>query len=296
MWGLWRFRRLVARQAERRRLRQAEAAIRAFPAVKDRQPHGLASELVVSLTSYPPRFPFLAATLKSVLDQTVAAERTVLWVAAADEALLPAEVQALESHGLTIRACEDLRSFKKLVPALAEWPAATIVTADDDVYYAPDWLASLVERARDVPGAVVGGRVHRARIGEDGALPPYAEWELATALKAVTDPREILFPTGVGGVLYPPRALSSVVHDRALFEALCPNADDVWFFWMARLAGTPHVGIGSDSPPVPWDGSQDSALFHDNWLGGGNDPQIAAMERHFGRLPELAPDAGAVAP
>jgi hypothetical protein len=248
----------------------------------------------VSLTSYPPRFAFLEATLKSLLDQTMAADRTVLWIARIDEALLPAGVKALVSHGLIIRTCDDIRSFKKLLPALCEWPDATIVTADDDVYYAPDWLASLVSRAHEAPGAVVGGRVHRSRIGENGTLPPYASWELASSLKAVSDPAEILFPTGVGGVLYPPGALSEVVQQRELFESLCPNADDVWFFWMARLAATPHVGIGAASPPLPWDGSQDSALFHANWLGGGNDPQISAMEGHFGPLPKLAPMTGRV--
>jgi hypothetical protein len=35
--------------------------------------------------------------------------------------------------GLEIRTCRDLRSVKKLVPALEEFPRAFIATADDDL-------------------------------------------------------------------------------------------------------------------------------------------------------------------
>ena len=42
------------------------------------RPHGLAAELVVSLTSYPPRFGTLAHTLKSLWRQNVKADRSSL--------------------------------------------------------------------------------------------------------------------------------------------------------------------------------------------------------------------------
>jgi hypothetical protein len=257
--------------------------------VANRVPAGLSSPLVVSLTSYPPRFGCLAPTLRSLIDQTIAPERLVLWIAEHDLSDLPDEVRKLEPSGLEIRSCADLRSFKKLVPALALWPDAHIVTADDDVYYPPDWLEGLVSASRRHPGAVAAHRIHRPGRTRSGHLTPYATWELASQATSAGSPADLLFPTGVGGVLYPPRSLHPAVRDEALFMELCPRGDDIWFFWMARLAGTPHVGTGCDFRVVPWRGSQESALYLDNWLAGENDTQVRAMEGHFGPLPlELA--------
>jgi hypothetical protein len=283
MRGLWRWKAARARAQERRSLRQAERAIARFPRVRVRHPHGLPQPLIVSLTSYPARYPTLAKTLKSLLDQDVAADRTILWLGHDDVASLPADVRALEAHGLEIRACEDMRSFTKLVPALQAHPEAAIVTADDDIYYPPEWLGGLVSDARNRPGMIVAHRCHMAFRNPDGSFRPYDEWTMATGEQADTVDGQ-LFPTGVGGVLYPPGAFDERVLDSVTFRSLCPRADDVWFFWMARLAGTEQRGTGMFKALVPWDGSQDVALFRQNWLLGDNDVQIIAMEKHFGLL------------
>lgn len=287
MLGTWRFRRFLDQMKQTRLLRRAERAVTQVSLTAGGANHGLPFPLVVSLTSYPLRFPYLARTLRSLLSQATRPDRLVLWIAEADFAEVPAEVTALESHGLEIRTCEDLRSFKKLIPALALWPEAAIVTADDDVYYTPDWLEGLVTAARNRPGCVAAHRIHLARRDEAGRLAPYADWELATAAISAGGPGDLLFPTGVGGIYYPPGALDPRVMDKTLFQALCPRADDVWFFWMARLAGTPHIGTGRDFRVLPWAGSQDSALYLDNLLAGENDGQILAMKQHFGTLPPL---------
>ena len=66
-----------------------------------------------------------------------------------------------------------------------------------------------------------------------------------------------------------------------------PDADDVWFFWMTRLAGWRHRATRDPPPLVPWEGSQQVALYRD-WLGGRNDLRIAAMQQEFGTLPDGA--------
>ncbi len=55
----------------------------------------------------------------------------------------PPAVIRLRAYGLEIRFCENLRSYKKIVPALQEYPDAILVTADDDWLYTQDWLAGL---------------------------------------------------------------------------------------------------------------------------------------------------------
>lgn len=285
MRGTYRLRLLYRKLRQRWLEWQAERAVARFPKIESPQPHGLASPLIVTLTSFPPRFPVLGKTLKSLLDQETRPDRVVLWLAHDDLAQLPQDVLALEAHGLEIRSCSDTRSYKKLIPALAEWPEAHFVTADDDVYYPPDWLTGLVETARAHPRDVVATRAHMATVDPEGALTSYSEWELATSAQLARRAEDRLFPTGVGGILYPPGSLHPDVSDEAQFRALCPNGDDIWFFWMARKAGTRHRRTQAWFDVVEWPTDHRISLSDDNFLGDGNDRQIKATEAALGVLP-----------
>ncbi len=230
---------LIASIRDARRLEAAERAVAKFPTVREQRAHALPGPLVVSVTSYPKRFPTLAKTLRSLLDQTVRADRTVLWLANDDTA--PADVRALTTHGFEIRFTTDLRSYKKIIPALSEWPEAYICIADDDTYYEPNWLQSLVSGV--APGVISCRRAHRPR-RYNGRLAPYSNWEWSI----IGDGRiEDLFPTGCGGVLYPPNSLDRQVLDEATFQRLCPHADDVWLYMMARKAGSFYRQVGGGS-------------------------------------------------
>lgn len=241
--------------------------------------HSLRGPLIVSLTSYPPRFPTLALTLKCLLSQSVKPDAVVLWLAEADVAKLPRDVLRLKAHGLTIETAPDLRSYKKILPALERYPAAYIVTADDDVYYWRSWLEDLIEGdVRD--SEIRAHRAHRIRLDARGRPKPYMEWEFDTA----AGPASILtFATGVGGVLYPPGSLHDDVLDVATYKRLCPDNDDLWLYWMARRAGSKVRKIGPFRRFVPWAGSQQVALAHGNLdAEAGNDVQIANLIAEYG--------------
>jgi hypothetical protein len=246
--------------------------------------HGLPHPLILSLTSYPARFPTLHLTLRSLLAQSIKADRIVLWIAQADKASIPADVKRLRQYGLEIRACEDLRSFKKLVPALEAFPDAYIVTADDDVYYARNWLEGLVDGVDPQVPAIVCGRAVRLVRSEDGKLAPFLEWQFRVTDDLARAPSADIMAEGAGGVLYPPRALNEIVSDRERFERLCPTSDDLWFYWCARMAGTLYKKVGGKSRQITWAGSENSSLWHQN-KRGGNDRAIRALEKEFGPLP-----------
>ncbi|MGU3390548.1 hypothetical protein [Sphingomonas sp. M1A8_2b] len=284
MRGVWRIKHWAWERRQARALRAAEHAVRRFPIVADKRSHRLDGELIVSLTSYPARFPTLANTLRSLLDQKTTPDRTILWLAYGDERTLPTDVLALVSQGLEICECADTRSYKKIIPALRAYPNAFIVTADDDIYYPPDWLGSLVEQFDPADPAILAHRAHMAAMKSDGHLTPYASWELDTQRIHDAPPHQLLFPTGVGGVLYPPRSLGDDALDEALFMQLCPTGDDLWLFWMAERAGTPHRRVPGRMKLVHWHGSQEAGLVHHNLFDSGNDIQIAALEQHLGRL------------
>ena len=267
----------MERWRDRIRLSRAERAVAAF-----RQPgvriHGLPGELIVSLTSYPPRYGMLAKTLKGLLAQTIRPDRTILWIAEGDMATLPDEVCDLKSCGLEVRTCHDLRSYNKIIHTLKLWPDAFIVTADDDLYYEPKWLETLVQGVRAGENIIVCRRALRpTRVG--GSYAAFTEWQQ----DIITDgePADTLFPTGVGGVLYPPHCLAPEVMDEQVFLALCPHDDDSWLYFMSRRAGSKYSQVGGGFAQVMWPGSQATSLMSINLIGGENDRQLSAVIEHY---------------
>lgn len=238
-------------------------------------PQSLPSELIVSLTSFPPRFASLHLTLKCLLAQSVKADRVILWLYEKDMGQLPDTVRALQSRGLTIAPVEkDLKSYKKLLPALEAYPGAFIVTADDDLFYKHRWLQELVEAYRESDKVILGQRGHLMRLDADGAPLPYRQWDRGTRSREAS--AHILL-TGAGGILYPPQCFDAELFDEARYTELCPNADDVWFYFMLRKRGYRFKSIGGGFKVRNWVGSQKFALFRDNLGGGGNDEVIKKM-------------------
>ena len=245
--------------------------------------HSLSRRLIISVTSYPVRFQMLPFTLKCLLSQSVAADHVILWIAREDEARLTREIISLQDDGLTIRLCDDLGSYKKIVPALVEYGDAHVVTADDDIYYGPTWLEELVTQVRG-DSEVLCHRAHRIRTGPDGLPLPYKEWEIETRR---TQPSSFIFPTTGGGVLYPPGTLHPDAVNPTLFRELCPSADDIWLYWMMRKNGAVARKVGSRRLLPTWKGTQRVALFHSNFVAGANDKSIKAMIARFG-FPDVA--------
>jgi hypothetical protein len=242
--------------------------------------HGLPAPLIVSLTSYAPRFRSLALTLQCLISQSVRPDGLLLWLADEDFDVLPAEVRALKLEGLEILRAVDTRSYKKIVPALAAHPEAFIATADDDVYYWPTWLEDLVSRYEPGSCDVLALRAHRIRLDAKGRPAPYINWRFNVREDEASP---LIFPTGVGGVLYPPGSLHEDTTDVDKFMRLCPSNDDLWMFWMSRLAGAQSRKVGPRRAFVPWPRSQRVGLQHENLSpGAGFDAQIANMIAHYG--------------
>jgi hypothetical protein len=238
-------------------------------------------KLVVSLTSYPARFATLALTLKCLLSQSLVPDEVILWIAENDREALPEAVSTLSGDGLSIRFCADIKSYKKIVPALEREPEAFIVTADDDVYYPETWLEELV--AHHVPGerAVICHRAHEVRHFASGRPLPYVLWRLNTD----TTEGPHLFFIGCGGVFYPPGSLPPETTEEDLFMRLCPTGDDIWLNWMARRSDARVRKVPGRHRIRNWRGSQRTALLYENVVGGANERQLRAMIEAFGYPP-----------
>jgi len=249
---------------------------------RDRAPgHRLAAPLYVSVTSHPPRYKYLRSSLLSLLVQDVRPDGVLLWIEHDDFAPLPAGVRALQRFGLTILPCENgLRSYGKIVPALERYPDACIVTADDDQLYPHDWLSGLL--AAGNPAAIAYYRGHRMHFAPDGAPTPYRTWDWEIEQQM---PGDVVVPTGVGGILYPPHALDPRAVERSLFEALAPTADDLWLRWMAHLRGTGFRHVTPRAAPEALPTSSIASLYAVNSQGAiGNDLAVKALVEAFGPL------------
>jgi hypothetical protein len=288
VFGLWRLRALRDRLQQVVGLRAAERAVSAFPRVKTKEKHELSFPVMISLTSYPPRFQFLSKTIKSLIDQDIVFDRIVLWVSEDDFDFLPQDVLSLQDFGLEICKCKELLSYKKLIPAVEKFPEYGIVTADDDIYYPKNWLRSLLYVARSEHKAIVCTRAHIAKVSIDGRLEKYESWVLDTHLTSDISECELLFPTGGAGALYPPNIFPRILCDESKFLSLCPRADDLWFFWIAEMSNIKHIRTVERFPLICWQGSQESGLFYDNLLNGGNNEQIKNLENFFGLLKNLS--------
>ena len=276
-------------------------------------PNPSKQQVIVSLTSFPAAITYALRAIRSILDGSVLPDKVVLYLTLSQfgEAGLPQELLELaDTHALfEIRNYDrDIRSYRKLVPALRDFPEAVIVTVDDDVAYHRHMLRDLLRLHEQVPDAVLAHRakrmkpgrpyrtwskyrwysLHRAKRMKPGR--PYRTWSkyrwYSFVLKRIHSGYRNI-QTGVGGVLYPPHALKTEMLDVELFTAIAPTTDDIWFWAAAVANGTPVV-------PVPFGHNKPKGLGKPRELSlktanfkSGIDRNAAALKKIVEQFPVI---------
>ncbi len=242
------------------------------------------SDVVISLTSYRDRFKKLSVTLKSLILQDTRASKILLWVSEEDKQRLPADVSALVDLGyIDVHVSENYGPGTKILPALKHFPEFDIVTADDDIYYPPQWLSELLASSKKYPGCVVAHRVHKVTFDNNGRVLNYDDW-IQEATREGYNPD--YFATGVGGVFYPSGCFVSEVLNMESYMANCRFQDDVWLFFMERLSGTKVCKSSFSYELIPWLSTKSIGLNVKN-CHGENDKSIARMESQYGSISDL---------
>ncbi len=206
------------------------------PKVKD---SGVTSQkrsprIIASLTTFPGRINTVDKTISTLLTQTLKPDEVVLWLAESQfpNKELPAKLTDLQQYGLTIKWCEDLRSYKKLIPALEEYPDDIIITFDDDIYYAEDTVETLYASYLKHPQDIHAHRCGVVKLKKDEICDVPMRKLYFHHFKTAS---YLIRQIGYGGVLYPPNSLVKDVLDKKRFMELVPTHDDIWFWVMAVL-------------------------------------------------------------
>lgn len=250
----------------------------------------MSQQVIVSLTSFPAAIPYAAQAVQSILDGSVLPDKVVLYLTFSQfgEDGIPQELQQLADENPCFEMRDyprDIRSYRKLIPALIDFPEAVIVTVDDDVKYHKHMLRDLLRLHKQFPHAVLAHRAKRMKPGK-----PYRKWSKYRwyhflTKKIHTDFRNI--QTGVGGVLYPPHALKPEMLDVEIFSELAPTTDDIWF-WAAAVA--------NDYPiiPVPFGHNKPKGVGKPRELSlktmnfkSGTDRNAAALKAILERYPTI---------
>ena len=198
------------------------------------------------MTSFPAAIPFAEDAVRSLLNGSVLPDKLILYVTLSQfaEGEMPEGLLALAKENPVFEISNydrDIRSYRKLIPALADFPEAIIVTVDDDVYYHRNMLKDLLDLHAQIPDAILAHRAKRIKYGM-----PYKKWSKYRwyhfLFKRIYR-RFDNIQTGVGGVLYPPHSLRADMMDVELFTKLAPSTDDIWFWAAGAANGFPVVPV-----------------------------------------------------
>lgn len=232
------------------------------------------ADYVVSLTTYPARVGNVWRVIEMAANQRDIKEKYAIClylIKSEFEGIdLPAKIKELQARGLTVKFNEEnLKCHNKYFYAFKDYPEKTVITIDDDLQYNHHTISGLIKKNKEYPKCIIYNRGNRILNNE-----PYNNWPF---VENMTCPQQDVFPTGVGGVLYPPHCCNEFVTDMGVIKKTCLRADDLWLNFMSRLNHTKVVqsGLKSTYMVLP-DTSQQTALWlvNNDVVQVGNDVQI----------------------
>ena len=198
-------------------------------------------KVIVSLTSFPAAIIYAKDAIHSILVGNTLPDKLVLYLTFSQfkDGKVPLELTNLANSNplFEIRNySEDIRSYRKLIPAVKDFPNDIIVTIDDDVRYHKNMLRDLLFLHKQIPNAIIANRAKKIKLNA-----PYRQWKKYRWYHFLFKKLNYNFKnihTGVGGVLYPPNSLNEEMLHSNEFKEITPTADDIWFWAAAVAKGT----------------------------------------------------------
>ena len=247
-------------------------------------------KIIVSLTSFPAAIKYAVQAIRSIINGSLLPDKIVLYLDTQKfpNGVIPSELKALKSECPIFEVKFDLaeiRSYKKLIPALRDFPEDVIVTIDDDINYKPNTLRDLVNLHQRLPDAIIAHRVRRVILDA-----PYSKWRKYKWYDFILKRHIFDFhamQTGVGGVLYPPHSLDESMLDEDLFMSMAPTNDDVWFWAAAVSHGTYVVPLPNGQRTAKEVGKPKEVSLKTINLKQGEDRNRDALDKILAHYPAI---------
>ena len=239
--------------------------------------------LIVSLTSYGPRFKFLYEVFAQIKKQTLQPEKIILNIDIEEKEVFKKYLKSLSRNPLLeVNYIENLGPGKKLIPSLLSYPKSCIITIDDDLKFNESLFSELWRKHLENPNSIIATRTHSPRILDCGYLAPYKDWmtDLSTPMEEIT-----ALVTAGSGALFPPNSLHGNVTNYEGFKEYSFSTDDIWYWFHALLKGTQIIKLdGYDTLEYLKD-SQIETLYWDGNAAFFNDFNIQNMALNFRMFP-----------
>lgn len=245
-------------------------------------------EIIVSLTSYGHRVKdALPYMLYSLLTQTEIPHKIAVYLDQDNwnNEVLPPLLKEMQRVGVDFYYCEDLRSFKKLIPALHMFPNNPIMVCDDDFYYHKRYVEWITDAYKKSDKRTVIGSMSRIPEKRNGRYIPYSQWKTD---KEVPADLHMAFGSG-NGTLIPSNVFDSEIMNSEAFLRLCPTADDLWLWAMMERQNINRILLSHHGYGIhrvvnrieDWDVENADNLTLINVVHGKNDQQLENLLNHY---------------
>lgn len=244
------------------------------------------TKVIISLTSYPARINIVDQVIESLFKQKEQADEIILWLSKLEfpekyENLPEKLIRLIGKNGFRIEwVNENIKSHKKYFYALQD-RKNIIITVDDDIYYSEWMIGTLMDSYRKHPHAISARKIHVITKNKE-KICPYLTWGSAVTEYIGLEKMD-LCAVGVNGILYPPGVAKKRWFNLSLIMENAENQDDLWLKFNEVIDGIPVVYTGLKEDDRIIEGSQNSALYHKNLIGGDNDLSIEKLSDVFSK-------------
>lgn len=242
--------------------------------------------IIVSLTSFPKRIPKLWMVIETIFQQTVKADRVILYLSKEqfplEEKNLPNSLLAQKQRGLEIVFVEgDIRSHKKYYYSMGMFPNANIFIIDDDIFYPTDMVETMLDTHNRYPDRIICRYAKTIIYEDDGSLSSVYCWK--HIYKTTINDSDLFLGTGGGTLIpYPCKSLYEDTLNLDLAIQLCPTEDDLWINTMAKINSTKIVVVKDYKGILPVMTKDDAMLFDENGMAGGKtDNQLRKVTNYY---------------
>lgn len=231
-------------------------------------------EIIVSMTTWPPRAESAIQAMRSLVTQQHSDPVRFVLVLSEEEwdmDFMCAKrdtydvIDAMKELGVEIIWDKNnIKSHKKLIPTLERYPGHPILVVDDDVEQRNGWLQTFIDDHRKHPSDII--------YGNSSSKVEFYNGKIVEGMQQrgmFTKPGQVTYnekpANGAAGTLYPSGTFTDpLFFNRRLFMRLCPTSDETWQWAWCVMQGKTYRCLSSHNVPLPLKADQQHALFNTN--------------------------------